>query len=185
MDEHQLPRQTPDTLAELAGQARPATPGAPVNPAAAAAAAAAAKKSRTPTPQQLVAQAGNQLDLLRQAETIKQLQGQVKGLEKQSADAGRVFLGTMTALITSAFALVAALAWNSAIQAVFETYLKNTLGGIIGLFAYAVFITIIVVLVIYYLTKLNKSIGGRSLLDDVKASEGGGEGSKKGKEGEK
>jgi hypothetical protein len=167
MDERPIAGNTPETLAELAGQARPATP---------AAAAAAAKKSKTPTPHQLVAQANSQLELLKQAEYIKQLQGQVKGLEKQSRDAGKVFLGTMTALISSAFALVAALAWNSAVQAAFDTYLKNTSGSVFGKFFYALFITIIVVLVIYYLTRLNKSVGARSLLEEIPH---GGEGGKK------
>lgn len=168
MDERPIAGKTPETLAELAGQARPATP--------AVAAAAAAKKSRTPTPQSLVAQAGSQFEVLKQAETIKALQSQVRGLEKQSKDAGKLFLGTMTALVTSAFALVAALAWNSAIQTVFETYLRNTIGGVIGQFIYAVFITLIVVFVIYYLTKLNKSVGAHSLLDEIPH---GGEGGKK------
>lgn len=163
MDEQQTPaQQTINTVTTVA------------TTAAAATAVATAKKSKTPTPQQLVAQANNQFEILKQAETIKQLQSQVKLLEKQSADAGKVFLGTMTALVSSAFALVAALAWNSAVQGAFDTYLKNTSESVLGKFFYALFITIIVVLVIYYLTRLNRRVGARSLLDEIPhASEGG------------
>jgi hypothetical protein len=174
MDEHQGAGHAPETLAELAGQAGPATP----------AAATAAKKGRTSTPQQLLAQANSQLEALKQteyikqlqsAETIKQLQNQVRGLEKQSRDAGKVFLGTTTTLMNSAFALVAALAWNDAVQGLFDYFFntQGTLTGSIGKVIYAVFITIIVVLVIYYLTRLNRRVGGRSLLDEVPHGEGG------------
>src|SRR5262249_26511427 len=94
--------------------------------AAAPQAAAAAGAKKAATPNRLVAQVGSQMSALQQAETIKQLQGQVKQLESQSKDAGKVFLATTTTLITSAFALVAALAWNEAIQDLFKQVFSSS-----------------------------------------------------------
>ncbi|HEU5200389.1 MAG TPA: DUF5654 family protein, partial [Ktedonobacterales bacterium] len=101
--------QQPETLAELARTPLPAT-AAP----AAKAGVKSGPSTKKPTPQNLVNQAGAQMDALRQAETIKQLQKQVTLLEGQSRDAGKVFLATLTTLLTSAFGFVAALAWNDA-----------------------------------------------------------------------
>lgn len=163
--------QHPETLAELAQTPLPAT----ATPSAKAS-TKSGPSTKKPTPQSLVNQASAQVDLLRQAETIKQLQGQVKLLEGQSREAGKVFLGTITALITSAFALVAALAWNSAIQTLFEQiFPKQTSAGwwlVASTFGYALLITIIVVAVIYYLTSLSKRFGGTSLLGEAPKAEG-------------
>ena len=169
MDENQMAGQTPS---EVAHEQHAATP--------------AAKKAATPN--RLVAQVGTQVSALQQAETIKQLQGQVKQLEAQSRDAGKVFLATTTALITSAFALVAALAWNEAIQDLFrQVFASNSTtsgltaassigvpgwGLVISSFSYAVLVTIIVVAIIYYLTRLNTRVGGRSLLGGGGGKEG-------------
>ncbi len=157
--EEQAASAPPQTLAELAQTPAPAAkPGA-----------------KKPTPARLVQQASNQVELLRQAETIKQLQNQVKLLETQSLEGGKVFLATMTTLITSAFALVAALAWNSAIQELFnELFHTSESAGVISRFAYAILITLIVVIVIWYLTRLNKRLGARSLIGEIPhTSEGG------------
>lgn len=159
--------QQPETLAELAQTPLPAAKtGVKSGPS-----------TKRPTPQSLVNQASAQMDALRQAETIKQLQKQVTVLEGQSREAGKVFLGTITALITSAFALVAALAWNSAIQTLFEqVFPKQTSEGwwlVASTFGYALLITIIVVAVIYYLTTLSKRFGGTSLLGEAPKAEGG------------
>ena len=172
MDENQTPEQAPLPATEAA--AHPA---------------AGAKKASTPN--RLVAQVGSQMSALQQAETIKQLQGQVKQLETQTRDAGKVFLATTTTLITSAFALVAALAWNEAIQDLFKQVFSSnttvsglvnggsiTVGGpgwslVIGAFTYAVLVTLVVVAIIYYLTRLNTRVGGRSLLGEApKGKEG-------------
>lgn len=129
------------------------------------------------TPNRLVEQVG----ALQSAETIKQLQSQVKALESQSRDTGKIFLATTTSLITSAFALVAALAWNDAIQNLFKFLYPppganaNRVTGqeVTGTFLYAVVVTLIVVAVIFYLTKLNTRVGGRSLIGEApKGKEG-------------
>jgi len=149
-----------ETLAELAGTPTPA-----------AAAARAAPTTKKPTPQALIGQANAQLDAIRQnavnAETIKQLQKQVTLLEGQSKDAGIVLLATMTSLATAAFGLVAALAWNDAIQALFKAIFPSSLdagGLVISAFVYALFVTIIAVVVIYQLGRLNSRFGKKSLI---------------------
>lgn len=61
----------------------------------------------------------------------------------------------MTDLATAGFGLVAALAWNEAIQALFNKFLpKNTDGGIIAQVFYAIVVTVLVVLVIVRLGRM-------------------------------
>jgi len=62
-------------------------------------------------------------------------------------------LETITALATTAFGLVAALAWNDAIQSIFKTYFGEQ-QGLIAKIWYAVLVTIIVVLITLWLGKL-------------------------------
>ncbi len=59
----------------------------------------------------------------------------------------------MSVLATGAFGLVAALAWNDAIQSLF-TLLFGQASGIVAKFVYAAFITAIVVLVTIRLSRL-------------------------------
>ncbi len=117
-----------------------------------------------------------QATALQQAETIKQLQRQMKALEEQTKDTGKVFLATLTSLITSAFALVAALAWNEAIQDLFKFLFppsdansdnRVSSGVVIGSFGYAFIVTVIVVLVIFYLTRINTRLGAKSLIGEA------------------
>ena len=55
------------------------------------------------------------------------------------------FLETTAALITSAFGLVAALAWNGAIQAAIGLWLSND-DEVIGMVIYALIVTVIAVI---------------------------------------
>lgn len=60
-------------------------------------------------------------------------------------------------LATSGFGLVAALAWNSAIQELVTTYIKPYVSqgsGLISLIIYALFITVIAVIVTVNLSKI-------------------------------
>ena len=54
--------------------------------------------------------------------------------------------GTISSLLTVAFGLIAALAWNDAIKAIIATVLPKG-SGITGLLIYAILITIIAVVV--------------------------------------
>lgn len=56
-------------------------------------------------------------------------------------------------LATSALGLVAALAWNDAVQAVFKEYFPAA-GGIVAKFVYAVFVSLLIILVTINLTRL-------------------------------
>jgi hypothetical protein len=60
--------------------------------------------------------------------------------------------GTISTLMTVAFGLIAALAWNNAIQAIILTILPKG-NGIMGLLIYAIVITIVAVLAIFIITR--------------------------------
>lgn len=85
-----------------------------------------------------------------------------KAVHKLRSDAKQVkreILKQMLTLATSGFGLVAALAWNSLIQEVVETYIKPLVGGasgIVSLTIYAVLVTALAVLVTYNLSKVIK-----------------------------
>ena len=67
----------------------------------------------------------------------------------------------MLTLVTSGFGLVAALAWNSLIQELVNSYIKKFLpngSGIISLFIYTLAITVLAVFVTYQLSKLSEKI---------------------------
>jgi membrane protein YdbS with pleckstrin-like domain len=59
----------------------------------------------------------------------------------------------LAALVTVAFGLVAALAWNSAIQAVFARFF-GTAQTLIANIAYAVFVTVIAVIATIWIGKI-------------------------------
>lgn len=66
-------------------------------------------------------------------------------------------LEKFTQLITSGLALVAALAWNSAIQAIFNHYFKEG-EGVKAKLIYATTITLVTVFIIYYLSLIANKI---------------------------
>lgn len=63
----------------------------------------------------------------------------------------------ISTLVISAFGLVAALAWNTAIQAVFADLLGKQ-SGIEAMLAYAVVVTVLAVIATVYLTKIADSM---------------------------
>lgn len=62
-------------------------------------------------------------------------------------------LKQVTVLATTAFGLVAALAWNGAIQALF-VQIFGTSSSLPAMFSYAIVVTIIAVVVVFYLSKM-------------------------------
>ena len=64
----------------------------------------------------------------------------------------------ITSLMTAAFGLVAALAWNTAIQKFFSI-IFGTAGGLYAMVAYALVVTIIAVIVTVYLGRLLGKLG--------------------------
>lgn len=62
-----------------------------------------------------------------------------------------------TQLITSGFGLVAALAWNDAIQAVFARFF-NEGEGLLAKVSYAVIVTLITISIVYQLSQISNRI---------------------------
>lgn len=82
-------------------------------------------------------------------------------LPKNPKDLPKAVVKQMTALATSGFGLVAALAWNNVIQETVNTYIKPYIGsgsGLISLFIYAVIITALAVLVTLNLSRLEQKL---------------------------
>ena len=69
------------------------------------------------------------------------------------AEMRRSFVTQFNVLITTAFGLVAALAWNTAIQGLF-TYIFGTQKSIVPMFTYAVVVTLVAVVAIFYISRL-------------------------------
>ena len=67
----------------------------------------------------------------------------------------------MITLVTAGFGVVAALAWNEAIQAVFRKFFPEN-SGIMLKFAYALVVTAVVVLVTTRLSKLAEKLKSNS-----------------------
>jgi hypothetical protein len=84
-------------------------------------------------------------------------------MEKMETETKLQFVTTFTALITAAFGLVAALAWNEAIKAAVHEILgpDSTLAG---LFIYAILVTILAVIMVIMITR-----SAKKLSDKVKA----------------
>ena len=82
-------------------------------------------------------------------------------IEAVTEKAGRFskeFLATVISLVSTAFGVVVALAWNTAIQKWFER-LFGSAGQVAALFVYALIITFLGVLVIVYLGRLATRLG--------------------------
>jgi len=81
----------------------------------------------------------------------------VHKIRQNVTEVRRAVMKEMLTLATSAFGLVAALAWNSLIQELVSQYIKPLIGGasdVISLLIYAVLVTGLAVLVTYNLSKL-------------------------------
>jgi hypothetical protein len=83
---------------------------------------------------------------------------------KSASRFSREAVATMISLATAAFGLVAALAWNTAITAAFNKWLKNSdAARISALFIYAVIVTLIGVTVIVFLARLATRINAEPI----------------------
>lgn len=78
--------------------------------------------------------------------------GDVVAAMKKTTRFSKEVVATMISLATAAFGVVAALAWNSAITAVFANWTKGS--RLSALFLYAVLVTLIGVVVIVILGRL-------------------------------
>lgn len=69
----------------------------------------------------------------------------------------REILDNMVQLMTAAFGLVAALAWNEAVQALFDALLPGA-GDLAAKFLYAIVVTVAVVIVTVRLGRLSERL---------------------------
>jgi len=81
-------------------------------------------------------------------------------LAKEKEDLKKETLSRFTTLITAAFSLVAALAWNDTIKALF-IMLFGKAETFWAMLVYAVIVTIIVVVITYKLSKMSSSISNK------------------------
>ena len=80
---------------------------------------------------------------------------------ESTKDLPKAVIKQMTALATSGFGLVAALAWNNVIKEAVEVYIKPLIGegsGLVSLVIYAIIITVLAVLVTLQLSKLEQKL---------------------------
>lgn len=83
----------------------------------------------------------------------------VQKFRNNASEIKKEVMTQMLTLATSAFGLVAALAWNALIQELVADYIKPLIGGasgIVSLLVYAVLVTVLAVIVTYNLSKLVK-----------------------------
>ncbi len=67
------------------------------------------------------------------------------------------FFKQTTILVTTTFGLVAALAWNGAIQSLFKD-IFGTASDTVAMFGYAILITIIAVITIFYFSRFEEKM---------------------------
>lgn len=102
--------------------------------------------------------------------TREELLQEVTDLRAKTLTLRREVVDKMSQLATAAFGLVAALAWNSAIQAIFARFSPGT--AIWALLGYAVFVTIIAVVVILVIGRIaGKLKAAEKTADEAKAAQ--------------
>jgi cytochrome b len=85
-------------------------------------------------------------------------------LKTQSTAVVRSFLQTMITLATASLGLVAALAWNDAIKALFKAVLGEA-DSVPALFIYATLATVFAIVVVGVLAWWSARVGGDAVID--------------------
>ena len=75
-----------------------------------------------------------------------------------ASNVGKLIMETILGLITTAFAFVAGLAWNEAIQALIQQFV-GTGSALTSLFTYAIIVTVIAVIVTVILARFAAKMG--------------------------
>jgi hypothetical protein len=86
-------------------------------------------------------------------------------LKKELNEFQKTFIDELARLISSAFGLLAALAWRGVIKEFVEIYVKRLLGetsGMISELIFALIITVLAVVVTWRMTKLKKKLFGKN-----------------------
>ncbi len=85
----------------------------------------------------------------------------IKGsLSKQVKETNKQILSQSLGFMSSAFALVAALAWNDAIRALLQRYFHES-SGLISSFIYAILVTVVAVIITMRLNKIAERLNTR------------------------
>jgi hypothetical protein len=86
-------------------------------------------------------------------------------LQEELDEFQKTFINELSTLITSAFGLLAALAWRGVIQELVDVYIKKALGEISGILSeiiFALIITVLAVMITWRMTKLKKRLFGKN-----------------------
>lgn len=86
-------------------------------------------------------------------------------LQEELDEFQKTFINELSSLITSAFGLLAALAWRGVIQELVDVYIKRLLGemsGILSELIFALIITILAVVLTWRITKIKKRLFGKN-----------------------
>jgi Family of unknown function (DUF5654) len=95
---------------------------------------------------------------------------QLLEVAKRASRFSREFLVTVISVVTTAFGVVVALAWNTALSTALSRLSKGA--QIAGLFIYAMLITLLAVLVIVFLGRLAQRIGAEPIQFALPKKEG-------------
>ncbi|MDD3679737.1 MAG: DUF5654 family protein [Candidatus Shapirobacteria bacterium] len=82
-------------------------------------------------------------------------------IQEELGEFQRTFIDELGKLITSAFGLLAALAWRGVIQEFVNVYIKKIFGGVSGIISevlFALIITLFAVVITWRITKLKKRL---------------------------
>ncbi|NTU69742.1 hypothetical protein HGB13_02895 [bacterium] len=99
---------------------------------------------------------------------IKKTKKEILGLQVE-------IINTVKNLVVTSLGLVAALAWNEAIKKAFELFFPDKSNGLKAMFLYAILVTLVIVLVTYYVSRLADKFNNRleELSGETKKSESG------------
>lgn len=85
----------------------------------------------------------------------------IKKTKKEILSLQVEIINTVKNLTVTSLGLVAALAWNEAIKKAFELFFPDKSNGLKAMFLYAVLVTLVVVLVTYYLSRIADTFNNR------------------------
>jgi len=77
---------------------------------------------------------------------------------KRASRFSREYLATLIAVVSTALGVVVALAWNAALQAIFNYYFQSELSKAVSLLIYAVLITAVAVIATISMGKLARRL---------------------------
>jgi hypothetical protein len=92
---------------------------------------------------------------------VKEVKKEVQNEVRKERALHLALLEQLVKLSTSGFGVVAALAWNNVVQELVNNHIKPYLpqgSSLISLFVYALTVTILAVVITYYLTRLIKRL---------------------------